>query len=65
MNSVVPEAPRAVRIIELGEDGAPTFKSLLIVEVGTRLVFSMRPTSKVSLVRTTLVESPQIYCALD
>lgn len=43
-------APRAVRIIELAEDGSPKYKGLLIVEVGTRLVFSMRPNTRVSMV---------------
>jgi hypothetical protein len=47
-----PSAPRAVRLIELGEDGAPTYKGLLMVEAGTRLVFTMRPTPHVDMVRT-------------
>ncbi len=50
MEPVAAPPPRAVRIIELGEDGSAAFKGLLIVEVGTRLVFSMRPNPKVSIV---------------
>ncbi len=44
------EAPRTVRLIELGEDGAPTYKGLLILEVGTRAVFIVRPNTKMNLV---------------
>ena len=46
-----PAAPRAVRVLELGDDGAPVHAGLLVIEVGTRLVFSARPNSRVDLVR--------------
>ena len=42
---------RACRVIELREDGIPTYAGLLVVEEGTRLVFTMRPTPKVDFVR--------------
>jgi hypothetical protein len=48
---VMPPPPRAVRIIELGEDGAPVYGGLLIVEVGCRLVFNVRPNHKMDMVR--------------
>lgn len=48
------EAPRAVRLIELGEDGAPTYKGLLILEVGTRAVFIVRPNTKMDMVSSSL-----------
>lgn len=46
-----PAAPRAVRVLELGDDGAPVHAGLLVIEVGTRLVFSARPNTRVDLVR--------------
>ena len=42
--------PRAVRILSLGADGAPLEDGLLVIEVGTRLVFSMKPNERVSMV---------------
>lgn len=44
-------APRSVRVLELGEDGAPVHQGLLAIEVGTRLVFSVRPNPRIDLVR--------------
>ena len=48
-SSISTGPPRAVRILSLGSDGAPQ-DGLLVIEVGTRLVFSMRPNDKVSMV---------------
>ncbi len=41
---------RAVRILPLGSDGAPLLKGLLIVEVGSRLVFSVAPNERMDFV---------------
>lgn len=48
--AAAPVPPRAVRIIELGENGTPVYAGLLIVEVGNRLVFNVRPNHKMDLV---------------
>ena len=48
-SSISTGPPRAVRILSLGSDGAPQ-DGLLVIEVGTRLVFSMRPNDTVSMV---------------
>ena len=50
-DAALPFAPRAVRIIALKEDGTPVHSGLFIVEVGTRLVFTMRPNTTIDLVR--------------
>ena len=50
MEEVLATAPRAVRIIELSDRGEPIHTGLFIVEVGTRLVFTMKPNAKVDLV---------------
>jgi hypothetical protein len=47
--------PRAVRILSLGADGAPQEDGLLVIEVGTRLVFSMKPNERVSMVSVCVV----------
>jgi hypothetical protein len=52
---VLPAPPRAVRIIELGEDGSPACPGLLIVEVGCRLVFNVRPNHKMDMVSVVAV----------
>ena len=43
-------APRAVRVLEIDEYGEPKHKGLLVIEVGTRLVFSARPNPRIDLV---------------
>jgi hypothetical protein len=43
-------APRAVRVIELSAAGAPVHSGLIVVEQGTRVVFNVRPGSKIDLV---------------
>ena len=47
--------PRAVRILSLGADGAPLEDGLLVIEVGTRLVFSMKPNERVSMVSDIII----------
>ena len=47
--------PRAVRILSLGADGAPLEDGLLVIEVGTRLVFSMKPNERVSMVSEIII----------
>jgi hypothetical protein len=44
-------AERSIRVLELKEDGSPLHQGLLVIECGTRLVFSMRPSPRVDLVR--------------
>ena len=51
MAQVSSAAPRSVRTLELTSEGAPLHDGLLVVEVGTRLVFSMRPNARADLVR--------------
>ena len=55
--------PRAVRVLELGEDGAPIHNGLLVVEVGTRLVFSVKPNARIDLVRTHIMETSPLLAA--
>jgi hypothetical protein len=43
-------APRAVRVIELSAEGKPIHAGLVVVEQGTRVVFNVRPGSKIDLV---------------
>ena len=50
MDLDAPIVPRAVRVLELAQDGAPVHTGLLSIEVGTRLVWSVRPNSKIDFV---------------
>ena len=49
-----PLVPRAVRVLELAPDGGPIHPGLLTLEVGTRLVWSVRPNNKIDLVSSVL-----------
>ena len=42
-------APLVIRVLELSDDGALRHPGLLCVELGARLVFSMRPSPRVDL----------------
>ena len=41
--------PRAVRVIELDASGVPAYSGLHLLEVGTRLVFNVRPNARIDL----------------
>lgn len=51
MLPIAQTAPRAVRVIEIAEDGSPVHKGLLTIELGCRLVFSVKPNYKMDFVR--------------
>ncbi len=50
MASVFINTPRAVRVCECVDTGVSAHAGLLIIELGSRLVITMRPNNKVDLV---------------